>query len=302
MPLARGICDAAEQAAAWGDKVIVASFLPEWVVEESVPYLQERGVPNFATGERAAVALKHLADYRAQKASRRADNLSLPKLSRGKGRLPGADEILEPEAMAWLREQSIPVPDFRFATTGEESVQGCREIGYPVAIKVVSPDILHKSDCGGVVLDVCNDDAARAAFESVERAAAGKDFRGAIIYPMVGDAQEVLLGLSRDPHFGPVVAFGLGGIYTEIWRDITLRVAPVDRLEAEAMIQEIRALPLLKGARGQAPRDLDALADVLVTFSQLPFQYPEISEVDLNPVFLFSKGLVVGDVRIIRQS
>jgi acetyltransferase len=302
MPLARGICDAAEQAAAWGDKVVVASFLPEWVVEESVPYLEERGVPNFATGERAAVALKHLADYREQRASRRANSRALPRPSGERGRLPGLDEILEPEAMAWLREQSIPVPDFRFAATGEEAVRGCREIGYPVVIKVVSPDILHKSDYGGVVLDVRNDDAAQAAFESIEQAAAGRDFRGVIIYPMIEDAQEVLLGLSRDAHFGPVVAFGLGGIYTEIWRDITLRVAPVDRMEAEAMIQEIKYLPLLKGARGQAPRDLDALADVLVTFSQLPFQYPEISEIDLNPVFLFSEGLVVGDVRIIRQS
>ncbi len=301
MPLARGICDAAEQAAAWGDKVVVASFLPEWVVEESVPYLEERGVPNFATGERAAVALKHMADHRAQKTSHRANSRSLLKFPYKQRRLPGVDEMLEPEAMAWLREQGIPVPDFRFGATCEESVQGCREIGYPVVMKVVSPDILHKSDGGGVVLNVRNDDAARAAFETIERAAAGKDFRGAIIYPMIGDAQEVLLGLSRDPNFGPVVAFGLGGIYTEIWRDISLRVAPVDRVEAEAMIREIRSLPLLEGARGQAPRDLDALADVLVTFSELPFRYPEIDEVDLNPVFLFSEGLVVGDVRIIRQ-
>jgi hypothetical protein len=169
-------------------------------------------------------------------------------------------------------------------------------------IKVVSPDIVHKSDCGGVVLDVRDDEAARVAFEAIERAAAGRDFRGAVIYPMIEGGLEALLGLSRDPQFGPVVAFGLGGVYTEVWRDISLRVAPVDRTEAEAMIREVRSLPLLEGARGQPPRDLDALAGVLVTFSQLPFRYPDVGEVDLNPVFLFSKGLVVGDVRVIRNT
>ena len=128
-----------------------------------------------------------------------------------------------------------------------------------------------------------------------------KDFRGAVIYPMIRGAQEVLLWLSRDPQFGPVVAFGLGGVYTEIWRDISLRVAPVDRVEAESMIREIKSFRLLQGVRGQEPRDLDTLADVLVNFSRLPFRYPEIDEVDLNPVFLFPEGLVVGDVRVIHE-
>ena len=202
--------------------------------------------------------------------------------------------------MAWLRENGIPVPEFRFARTADEAVQGCREIGYPVVIKVVSPDILHKSDVGGVIVGVEDDAAARAAFADMQRVAGGKDLRGVVIYPLVRDAQEVLLGLSRDPQFGPVVAFGLGGIYTELWRDVALRVAPIDRAEAEAMIRELKSFPLLKGLRGQAGRDLDTLADVLSRFSQLPFRYPEINEVDLNPVFLFADGLVVGDVRVIR--
>lgn len=211
--------------------------------------------------------------------------------------------MLEPEAMAWLRENDIPILDFRFATTQEGVVRGCCEVGYPAVMKVVSPEILHKSDYGGVVLDIHDDEAALAAFEAIRQAAVskGKDFRGVVIYPMVQDAQEVLLGLSRDPQFGPVVAFGLGGIYTEIWHDVSLRVAPVDRTEAEAMIREIESFPLLQGVRGQEPRDLDALADVLVNFSQLPFRYPDIGEVDLNPVFLLPKGLVVGDVRVIRR-
>jgi len=127
----------------------------------------------------------------------------------------------------------------------------------------------------------------------------GRDFRGVVIYPMIRGAQEVLLGLSHDPQFGPVVVFGLGGIYTEIWRDVSMRVAPVDRTGAEAMIWEIRAFPILEGMRGQVACDLDALADLLVNFSRLPFRYPEIAEIDLNPVFVSSEGLVVGDVRVI---
>ncbi len=294
IPLARGVCDAAEQT----DTPIAASFLPQQIVAEAVVYLQERGMPNFATGERAVTALAGMVSY-AEETRRQGD-----KETRGQGerkRLPKGP-VLEPEAMGWLSENGIPVPEFRFAATGEEAVRGCGEIGYPVAMKVVSPDILHKSDYGGVILNIGNDRAALEAFETIQQAAAGKDFRGVVIYPMICDAQEVLLGISRDPQFGPVVAFGLGGIYTEIWRDIALRVAPIDRAEAEAMIREIKSSPLLQGIRGQPPRDLDALADVLVNFSQLPFRYPEIGEVDLNPVFIFSEGLVVGDVRVIPRN
>jgi acetyltransferase len=294
--LARGICDAAHGSA----KPVVAAFLPEQIVAESVAYLQKRGVPNFATGERAAAALARVAVYH-ELADRRTGELASPSSPTGQSTyLP----TLEPEAMAWLQENGIPVPEFRFAGTCQEAVRGCREIGYPVAMKVVSPQILHKTDVGGVILDIANETAARAAFAALESIAEGKDFRGAIITPMIEGAREVLLGLSRDRQFGPVVAFGLGGIHTEVWHDIALRVAPIDRATAEAMIREIESLPLLEGTRGEPPRDLDALADALVTFSQLPFRYPAIEEVDLNPVFLFAEGegLLAGDVRVIVKS
>ena len=210
--------------------------------------------------------------------------------------------MLEHEAMDWLKANGFPVPDYCFAATAEGALQGCREIGYPVVMKVVSPDILHKSDVGGVVLHVQDGAAAEAAFSRLRDAAAGKDFRGVVIYPMLQGAQEVLLGLSRDPQFGPVVACGLGGVYTEVWQDIALRVAPVDTQEAGDMIRELKSLPLLQGTRGKLPCDLGALAGVLAEFSQLPFRYPDISEVDLNPVFVFPEGIVVGDVRIINRS
>jgi acetyltransferase len=296
VPLAQGICDAAQQSG----KPIVTSFLPRAIVADAIPHLQERGVPNFATGERGVAVLARMAEYEAQKSEK--PSLPIPWLPQDEKELPGTGQMLEPEAMTWLRENGIPVPDFRFAKTSDEAKQGCREIGYPVVMKVVSPDILHKSDYGGVILDIQDDRAALAAFASLERAAIGKRFSGVIIYPMIKDALEVLLGLSRDPQFGPVVAFGLGGIYTEIWRDVSLRVAPIDLAEAQTMIRGIKAFPLLEGVRGQEPRDLDALVDVLVRVSQLPFHYPELDELDLNPVFLLPQGLVVGDVRVIRQT
>lgn len=295
MPLAQGVCDAAEQT----DTPIVASFLPQQIVTDAVVYLQARGVPNFVTGERAVTALAGMTNY-AGETRRHAVADRGTRRREKQGKLPKGP-VLEPEAMEWLRENGIPTPEFRFAATGEEAVRGCGEIGYPVAMKVVSPEILHKSDYGGVILDIGDDQAAQDAFETIQQAAEGRDFRGVVIYPMIRDAQEVLLGVSRDPQFGPVIAFGLGGIYTEVWRDVSLRVAPIDRAEAEAMIREIKSFPLLKGVRGRTPRDLDTLADVLVNFSCLPFRYPEIGEVDLNPVFLFSEGLVVGDVRVIRK-
>ena len=291
--MARGICDAARATG----KPVVANFMAGRVVAPGIAYLRQQGIPNFPLGERAVTVLARMAEYEAGRAAVRA----LPDPPRELGQLPGGRPMLEPEAMAWLSENDIPVPEFRFAATGPAAVEGCREIGYPVVMKVVSPDILHKSERGGVVLDIQDDAAAQGAFEAIQAAAGDADVRGVVVYPMVRGAREVILGLSHDPQFGPVVVFGLGGIYAEVWRDISLRVAPVDRAEAEAMIREVRSYPILSGVRGQAPSDLDALADLLVTFSRLPFLYPEIGEVDLNPVFVLSEGVVVGDVRIIRK-
>jgi len=297
VPLAHGVCDAAEQSG----KPVAAAFLPAQIVKEAVPYLESRGIPSFATGERAVSALGHMARHQARQKSWRP--LASPEPEQQiPGLLPGSGQMLEHEAMDWLKANGLPVPEYRFAPTLEKALQECGEIGYPVVMKVVSPHILHKSDLGGVVLDIQDNAAAETAFSRLQQAAAGRDFRGAIIYPMIRGAQEVLLGLSRDPQFGPVVACGLGGVYTEVWHDIVLRVAPVDKQEARSMIGELKSLPLLQGARGELPCDLDALAGLLAEFSQLPFRYPDIGEVDLNPVFVFSKGLVVGDVRIINRS
>ena len=289
--LARGVADAASQTG----KPVATCFMAGRVVAKAIAYLKKRGIANFPTGERAMAVLAHMAGYEEYKAHPRTW-----KAIQCEGKsLPGESILLEPDAMHWLHENGLPTPEFGRAATADEAVKVCGEIGYPVVMKVISPDIIHKSEWGGVKLNISDDETARQSFQCIREAASGKDFRGVVIYPMIHPAQEVLLGISNDPQFGPVVLFGLGGIYTEVLGDIALRVAPVDPAEAEGMIREIRAFPILEGARGQRPCDLDALADTLVKLSWLPFHYPEVAEIDLNPVFLFSKGLLVGDVRVI---
>jgi acyl-CoA synthetase (NDP forming) len=241
--------------------------------------------------------MSRVADYYADRAKRTRG--AVERISLERTTFTFSRFMLEPRAMAWLCEQGIPVPEFRHTDVEADVTNACREIGDPVAMKIVSPDILHKSDCGGVFLDIEDDEAALAAFQALQKVASGKDFRGVVIYPMVRDAQELLVGLSRDPQFGPVLALGHGGVFTELWQDISLRVLPVDRDELGAMIRELRSFPLLQGMRGQSSCDLDALVDLLERVCQLPPLYPELAELDLNPVFLFSDGLVVGDVRVI---
>jgi acetate---CoA ligase (ADP-forming) len=291
--LARGVCAAADKTG----KPIVANFMAGRIVAEGVAHLKAHGLPNFATGERAVTVLARMAQHEQLS----GHMLRVPGIAPSGKRLPGTGALLEPEAMAWLRENGLPAPEFRWVTKSEEVGPACKEIGYPVVMKVVSPDILHKSESGGVKLDIRDAVAAQAAYDAIRQAAVGKDFRGVVIYPMLRGAQEVLLGLSRDPQFGPVVVFGLGGIYTEVLRDIALRVAPVDQGDAEAMLREIRAFPILEGVRGQPGCDLRVLAETLVNFSRLPFLYPEVAEIDLNPVFVRSRGLVIGDARVIRR-
>ena len=268
-------------------------------IEESFEYLRDNGVPAYASGEDAATVLATMANYEVRRESEGAAPCILDAGELGKAFKEGTDRLLEPEAMKLLNENGISIPPYAFAQTEDESVAGANKLGYPVVVKVVSPQIVHKSDCGGVKLNIKNDGEARAAFKHMEEIAQGKDFRGVIIYPMLKIGKEVILGLTNDPTFGPLVAFGMGGVYTEVLKDITFRVAPIGKDEALKMIKEIKMYPLLRGVRGEAPSDTEALAEMISQFSLLPFFYPDIHEADLNPVFLYEKGACAADVRIL---
>ncbi len=293
IPLATGVCTAFQESG----KPIVASFMAGRPIAPSLPHLKAGGVPNYASGERAVTVLAWMAEFENKKKL----SESLPGIPEQIGMLPGEGQMLEPEVMTWLQQNGIPVPKFHFAGSLEEAVQASQEIGYPVVMKVVSPQILHKSDMGGVILGIRNGTQVKRAFKQLQGVAHGKDFHGVLLYPMIEGAQEVLVGLSRDAQFGPLILLGLGGIYTEVLRDIAMRVAPINRPQAEAMMRELKTFPMLEGIRGKMRSDIDALADLLVNVSRLPFLYADLQELDLNPVFLFETGLLVGDARAIRD-
>lgn len=291
--IAEGVC----RATAATDKPVVSSFMAGRTVTAATQVFAEKGLPNYVTGERAVSVLANMVKCEAVKKR----EPGFPEYSGPVMDLPQKGQMLEPDLMAWLKENSLPVPDFATATSADEAVAAAEKIGYPVVMKVVSPDILHKSDFGGVKLNLSAAVDVISAFEEIKKSAAGKDFRGVVLYPMITGAKEVIFGLYRDPQFGPVVVFGMGGIYTEIMADISMRLAPLSPVSAAEMIREIKTLPLLEGARGSEAVDFSLLEQALVAFSQLPFRYPEIKEVDLNPVFVTASNIVVGDVRLIRE-
>ncbi len=172
-------------------------------------------------------------------------------------------------------------------------------------MKIASPDIIHKSDAGGVKVGIKNDDELRAAFRSIMESAkkykADAKIKGVLVQEMVRAAKETILGASQDPTFGPMIMFGLGGIYVEVLKDVIFRVAPVDEREAMRMVKSIKTIKLLKGVRGEKPSDLKAIADSLQRLSQLVIDFPEIKEFDINPLLVLEegKGARVVDARII---
>jgi acetyltransferase len=180
------------------------------------------------------------------------------------------------------------------ARTADEAVAAAEEMGYPVVMKIASPDILHKTDIGGVKLNLTSAGDVRDAFDLITyramRYMPGAIILGCQVQQMIKGGKEVIIGMSRDPQFGPLLMFGLGGVYVEALRDVTFRVAPIDRRDAREMVGEIRAYNLLRGVRGEEPSDLEAIADTLVRVSQLVTDFPEIMELDINPLLVFRAG------------
>jgi acyl-CoA synthetase (NDP forming) len=199
----------------------------------------------------------------------------------------------------------IPVTKFRVAKTADEAVKFADEIGYPVVLKVVSPDVIHKFDVGGVILNLEGSEQVREAFdhilENVRKRLSQAKILGVTVQEMVPSSTEVIIGTVKDPQFGPALMFGLGGIFVEVLKDVTFRIAPITRGEARKMITEIKAFPVLKGYRGIPPADIEALIQILIDTSRLVMDYPEIKELDLNPVMVYEKGARTVDARIILE-
>ena len=221
-----------------------------------------------------------------------------------RARAEGRTALLEHEAKALLGLHGVPVPSEHLAESAGEAAGFASQAGGPVALKVVSPRILHKSDAGGVLLNLEGEEEVRSGYERIvesARAHAGAeaDIRGVLVSPMAAEGVEVIVGTKEDDQFGPIIMFGLGGVLVEILRDVSFRVLPISPTAAKKMIREIKSYPVLKGARGRPPCDEKALRRLLLNCSEVIESYPAILEMDLNPVIVHESGASVVDARII---
>lgn len=218
-------------------------------------------------------------------------------------RSEGRTVLTEIESKQVLAGASIPVAETRLATAADEAVTVADEVGYPVVMKIVSPEITHKSDVGGVKVGVKTAEGVRAAFEEITGAARaaqpGATISGVAVQKMAPQGIEVIIGMSKDPQFGPVLMFGLGGVLVEVLKDVSFRIVPIERRDARQMIEEVQAYPVLQGVRGQDPADIGALEDLLLKLSEFIEANPQVAELDLNPVFAYKDGALAVDARIV---
>lgn len=217
----------------------------------------------------------------------------------------GRYKLLEHESFELLRQYNIPVPDFALVQDVDEALRVVKDIGYPIALKVVSPDIIHKSDVGGVILNISNDDELRSACErirsNIKEKASYARVSGFLVQKMVPEGLETIVGATKDPIFGHVIAFGLGGVLVEVLQDVSFRIVPVSEEDARAMIREIRGYKLFNGYRNMPARDEEAVVYIITRFSELLSDNPNIVEADLNPIIILErgKGAYAADARFI---
>jgi acetyl coenzyme A synthetase (ADP forming)-like protein len=292
-------------------KPILACWMGKKDAQAGIDILSVNRVPNYPFPERAVGALGAMYKYYAwlQQPEEAVTQFEVDKDAVRRlfteVRADNRNTIGDTEAQAILKAYGITTPKSDVAPTPEDAVRLAREIGYPVVMKIASPDILHKSEAGGIIVGVQSDDEARQAFGTlVERAKKYKAdavIWGAQVQEMVQNAREIIIGMNRDPQFGPLVMFGLGGIYVEVLKDVTFRVAPMSGYQAERMIEAIRSYPLLRGVRGQAPADVAAISDTIQRVAQLVTDFPEIAELDINPLLVREQGqgAVAVDMRLI---
>ena len=297
--------------AALYDKPVLGCFMGEEKVGAGIKILNRYNIPNYSFPERAVGALKAMAEFWEQR-QRPAPQYKRFEVDqqrarevfdrvRSEGRLTLGDA----EAREIMEAYGLRIPRSILAKTVDEAVKAADAIGYPVAMKVASPDILHKSDIGGVRLNVRDADQVRDLFDLLiyraQRYMADAQIWGVLVQEMVAKGKEVIIGGNRDPQFGPLLMFGLGGIYVEVLKDVTFRIAPVSHQEATEMIDEIRSYHLLRGVRGEKPSDLEAIVDAILRVSQLVTDFPEIVEMDINPLMVHEagKGAVAVDMRFV---
>ena len=289
---------------------VTTSFMGGDEVKKGISYLNKKKIPNFDIPESAVETLKAMMDYNEWRAEK---NYPIVEFSvdeekvksifdrcRSEGRL----ELGELEARGVLEAYKIPVPEAEVSCDVKEAKRIAARMGYPIVLKIVSPNILHKTDVGGIKVGIENEKELTESYEdiliSVKRYMPGANIAGILVQEMVTNKRETIIGINDDPQFGPMIMFGLGGIYVEVLKDVSFRIAPISEKIAREMIGEIKTIKLLKGARGEVPSDIESIVKVLLKMSQLVTDFPEIMEMDINPLFVKKQGegSIAGDVRI----
>jgi acyl-CoA synthetase (NDP forming) len=284
------------------DKPVAACFTVCQAMAETRRYLEQNGIPTFDGPDDVVRALAMLTQATFSVSHPLADvpPAHHPILDRA---ALEARHLLEPEALDFLSDNGVAVMPHVLAQTREEAQRTATEMNGPVALKIVSPQVIHKSDIGGVKLNLQGDETVGQGYDQlmndVKRASSAADIRGVLVVPMAQPGTEFIIGMVRDPQFGPTIMFGMGGVFVELFKDVSFRVAPFDEQVAMDMIEETKGYRVLQGFRGEKRKDIASLVELVVRVSQLAARYPQIKEIDLNPIRVYENGYSVLDARIL---
>ncbi|MBN2317855.1 MAG: acetate--CoA ligase family protein [Acidobacteria bacterium] len=298
--------------ARFSDKPVFAVYMATGDIQKSLQILEDAQIPHYRFPEDAVRAMGAMVRYdrwrkRPRTDVKHFDDVQPDKVRAiiDKARSEKRRFLPEPEAYGILAAYGLPISRTRLVHDDKAAIAAATEIGFPVAMKIVSPNIVHKVDVGGVKLNLCSESDVRHAYSElmgqIKAAMQDAEIWGVLIQEMVHGGKETILGMKRDPLFGGLLMFGLGGIYVEVFKDVTFRIAPIRELSAKSMIERIKGIKLLKGFRGEPPCDLDAIAQSLLRLSQLVTDFPEIEEMDINPLIVLpaGSGARVVDARIL---
>ena len=296
-------------------KPIVSCFMGAHGVPEVMRSLQKGHIPSYPFPESAAIAIARAVRHARWRAVPEGKEIEFPDVNIASARMVARQAaapakageptwLAAPEVRAMLEAVGLPVAPETFAITAGEAAQAAKRFGFPVAVKLASRTLTHKSDVGGVQLNLRDEEAVRRAFADIGRRLDEKKLRGemdgVIVQPMLNDGVEVIVGMKRDPSFGPVIMFGLGGVLVELLSDVSFRVSPMTDRDAHDLIREVRGFRLLEGYRGAPPADTHALEQLILLVAQLARGAHDIVELDLNPVKVLAggRGCVVVDARV----
>jgi acetyltransferase len=306
-----GTAEAIGRIARRSVKPIMCCFMGIIDVSKGVKYLQEQGIPVFKFPENTAKAFgalyryskwlnrQQLAEFDLAHDRERAAGIIADCLAAGR------HQIGELEGIGILEAYGFKTLPTRLATNGREAAAIAKDIGFPVVLKIVSRQILHKSDAGGVIVNITTEKEARSAYTRIIQGAEAFDpqaeIEGVLVQQMAPPGREVILGLKRYPVFGPLLMFGIGGIFVEVFQDVTFRLAPIGRNAARRMVREIKGYKLLQEFRGKPKADIESIEKLLVSLSAMSISHPEILELDINPLLVHAdgEGATAADCRII---